>query len=702
MLWGFEALETWIQDVRYALRMMGRTKAFTTVVVLSLAIGIGANTAIFSVTNEAVFRSLPVPDPDELVLLRWASSVKKIPGGLWGRFDDSDAGGYTSTAFTYPAFAAFRERTEVVRDLFAFKKVGGRANVIVDGIAELATAQVVSGSYYRGLGVTPVIGRAIGDEDDRPGSEPLAVLSHGYWERRFGGAGDVVGRVVTVNGLAVTIAGVSPAGFEGTLDLGRVADLTLALAVLPQIMPNAARLTAEGRWWVQMMGRRAPGVTRLQVEAALGPVFGQVLAELPDAVPSTMRLLAEPGARGLCAGRDEVGKRLAVMAAVAGLVLLIACANVASLLLSRAASRRRELAVRAAIGAGRRRLLRQLLSESLLLAGLGLVAGLLLARGLAAVLLAAMELGEVGTVRFDWRVFGFTVVLGLGCGLLFGLIPALRSTREQVVGGLKEGGLGAIGGTVRGRLTRGLLVVQMALAVLLTVGAGLLLRTTANLRKVELGFDPVRLLVFQADPTLAGYEGDRLRGLYGRMLERVRALPGVESASLSQAGLVAGDVWITDITVAGFEGPVDIGFMTEEQQIADSYREERLYATLATTIGLVGALLAAIGLYGLLAYQVAQRTQELGVRMALGATRGALARLVLAQSFRLAAVGALLGLLASLAATRVLASVLFGLTATDPATLAGAILLLVVAALAGYLPARHAARVDPLAALRVE
>jgi len=852
-MWGFGALDTWVHDVRYGVRMMSRTRALTAVVVVSLAIGIGANTAIFSVAHDVVLRKLPVPAPDELVLLGWVSSTKTLPGGLWGRLGDSSTGGYQSTSFVYPAYEAFRERTDLFTDLFAFKPFPARANVIVDGVAELVSGQVVSGNYYRGLGVAPAIGRAITDDDDRPESEAVVVLSYGYWQRRFGGDAAVLGTTITVNGVPATVVGVAPQGFAGTLDAGRAPEITMALAQLARLTPDAGRLIAQNRWWIDMMGRRAPGVTRDRIESALAPAFARVVGTLPKGNPEVMRVLAYPGARGLRAGRAELAGQLSLMAMVAALVLLIACGNVASLLMSRATARRREMAVRVAIGAGRRRLVRQLLTESMLLAGLGAAAGVVLARWLGGTLLGAMDLARTNTARLDWPVLGFTVALALACGLVFGLVPALRGTRSDLTGPLKEKTLGAMGSRPRTRLAAGLLVAQMALAVLLSVGAGLLLRTLVNLGRVDVGFDPARLLVFEIDPTLAGYEGDRLTAFYAQLLDRLRGVPGVEAAALSQHGLIAGSVSLTEIVVPGLEwnvadpfgfsakvplafvqvvdptffdtirlplrlgrgfsgadrigaplvvvvnealarlyfpgrspiggrfvvgsedrapeveivgvvadmpfdslrrgrlptfyvsyrqslgfGPVtnlgaatleirtrtqpfelvpaaraavrDLeprlpldGVRTEQQQIAESYREERLYATLAATLGAVGVLLAAIGLYGLLAYQVAQRTPELGVRVALGATRGGLARLVIGQSVRLAAAGAVLGVGASLAGTRVLSSVLFGLTATDPVTVAGAVaLLLAVAVAAAGLPALRASRVDPLVALRLE
>ncbi len=847
-LWGFGALETVLQDIRYALRTMARARMLTGVVVVSLAIGIGVNAAIFSIANDVLFRKLPVASPDDLVLPSWVSSTKKLPGSLWGSLQDSDAGGFQSTSFTYSAYEAFRERKDLFTDLMAFKRLSGRTNVVADGEAELATAQVVSGNYYRGLGVAPALGRTITPDDDRSGSAAVVVLSYGYWQRRFGGRPDALGKNLDVNGVPATIVGVAPRDFTGTLGAGYAPELTLPLAKLADLLPDAGRLTSGNRWWIDMLGRLAPGVTRAQVESALAPAFAGILRELPKADPDTVRLVARSGARGLTNDRANLADQLAIMAMVAGLVLLIACANVANLLMSRAAARRREMAVRRAIGAGRGRLVRQLLTESGMLAGLGAAGGLVLAHWLTGALLASMQLDQTVPARTDWPVVGFTLAVSAACGILFGLAPALRGTRDDVTGSLKDGALGALGGRRRSRLAAGLLVTQMALAVLLSVGAGLLLRTVANLDRVTLGFDPSNLLVFDIDPTRAGYQGDRLRDLYSRLLDDLRALPGVSSATLSDMGLIAGSMSVTEIAVPGFEGTIDLdiglgptskpaafvqmvdptffetvrlpirmgralspsdtsgtprvvvvneamvrtffhghnpvgqpftvgtgkdaaevtivgvaadmpfaslrgsvppgfftsylqqpdlggvtvevrtatpplglvpavraavrkleprlpidGVRTEAQQIADSCREERTYATLATALGLVGVLLAAIGIYGLLAYQVARRTQELGLRMALGATRGAVARLVLTQSLRLAAAGAVLGLLASLAGTRVLAKVLFGLTATDPATFAGAILLLLAVALAaGALPARRAARVDPLVALRTE
>jgi predicted permease len=843
------------QDLRYGARMLMKAPGFTLVAVLSLALGIGANTALFSLVDTVLLKKLPVKDPEQLVLFEWlAGDSFRLPMLSGYSNLDKTTGLKTSTSFSYPAFMRLREQNQALSDLFAFEAIE-QLNVQAGEQAEITSGQVVSGNYYAGLGVQPLIGRTITDEDDRPTASPVVVLNYRYWQRRFGLDPAVLGRQINVNNIACTVIGVTPREFEGTLQIGESPDLSLPMTLEPQLRANSGSLLAKAdAWWLQMMGRLKPGVTREQAQASLEAVFVQSAMEMEAALPppgqgqpaqllenDRPRLRLTSGSRGLNEERVQYQKSLWLLMGVVGLVLLIACANVANLLLARSEARRKEIAVRLAMGASRRRLMRQLLTESLLLAALGGITGTLLALWGKDVLVYLRPWGDAPMnfdLALDWRVLGFTVALCVLTGMLFGLAPALRATRVSLTTALKDSVKGSGGGTVRSLLTKSLIVAQVAMSLLLLVGAGLFIRTLRNLQKVDAGFNQQNLLLFRVDPRLNGYEKERLADLYSRMSERLEAVPGVRAVTFSRHALLSGSrsssaayfpgaevrpgmrnpvyrhnvranffetmeiplllgrnlsprddknsprvVVVNqtfaqryfpnenplgkrfgfspeksgDIEIVGvvrdtkydslreetpptvysnylqetvgqmnFEirtagdpsavvpairravGEVDprvavFEIRTQAEQTSELLAQERLFTTMLSFFGLLAQLLAAIGIYGVMAYSVAQRTHEIGIRMALGAQTRDILRMVVSQGMILALVGVGVGLGAAFYLTRLLSKLLFGVTTSDPLTFAGVTLILALAALAAcFIPARRAAKVDPMEALRYE
>ncbi|HYP29039.1 MAG TPA: ABC transporter permease [Blastocatellia bacterium] len=538
-----------IQDLRYGMRMLFRSPVFTAVAVLSLALGIGANTAIFSLVNAVLLENLPVRNPEQLVLLRWIASGRNIPPDSVSGFLDLNFGQPFSTSFSYPAFEDFRERNEVFSDVFAFSELG-RLNVSIDGQAESAEGQIVSGDYYSGLGVQPVLGRTLAADDDRPvGAEPVAVISHAYWQRRFGGDPAAVGKVIYVNSSPFTIVGVTPPKFHGTLDLGVSPDITVPTGAQTLVMRGDSILTDRGNWWVQIIGRLKPGVTAEQAQAHLDAMFQQEVAELiksskEEKDPARVEVL--PGGKGLTQTRGQLAGPLYIMVAVAVLVLAIACANIANLLLARSAMRQKEIAMRLALGASRLRLIRQLLTESALLAVIGGGLGLLLVyctKDLLTGLLPGRSAALRLDVEPDVRVLAFTAAVSLLTGLLFGLAPAIRATKLDLAPDLKDNARTA--NRSKTRLGKILLVSQVAISLLLLIGAGLFVRTLRNLENIELGFNRENLLIFKVDPTLNGYEGARAANLYEQMKERIEALPGVKAVGMSRHPLISGGAMIS-------------------------------------------------------------------------------------------------------------------------------------------------------------
>ncbi|MBA3322615.1 MAG: ABC transporter permease [Pyrinomonadaceae bacterium] len=854
-------MQTLLQDLRYGVRGLSKKPGFTIIAVLSLALGIGANTALFSVVDAVLLKKLPVGQPDQLVLFKSVAGSNFSPGGYNGNSSpDATTGLIARTSFPYQSFVRMREQSAALSEIFAFAGLR-QLNVNADGQAEVASGQVVSGNYYAGLGVPAVLGRAITAEDDQTGASPVAVISHGYWQRRFGGDPATVGKQININNVAFNIVGVTPPEFAGTLQVGSSPDVSLPLALEPQVNAGRSRMEGAGVWWVLMMGRLKPGATAEGVRASLEGVFQQSVLEhraarasqaqpgqkpLPPLEPKDYpRLVVDPGAQGQMETRRYYAPQLYLLFGAVGLVLLIACANVANLLLVRAASRQREIAVRLAVGASRWRLIRQLLTESVLLACLGGALGLLFSLWFKEVLLAVSNWGGARMAALDpgldWRVLGFTVGLALLTGILFGLAPALRATRIDLTPSLKDSARTSSVAS-RSLLSKTLIVAQVAMSLLLLIGAGLFLHTLHNLQGVDAGFNRHNLLLFSVDPNLIGYKGERLVNLYQGMFERIEAVPGVRSATFSRETLLSGGASDRDVYLSGADsgtaarpdgntmvqrvrenyletmeiplllgrnlsaqdderapkvvvvnqtfarrffpngnpmgkrfgfssdaaGQVEIvgvagdtkytglreeirptiylpwqqelasvGSMTFEvrtasdpasfvptmrqavrevdsslplynittqvEQSEQSLTMERMFARLLSLFGLIALALAAVGLYGVMAWSVAQRTNEIGIRMALGAQSKDVLQLVIKRGMALAFIGVFVGLVASIALTRLLKSLLFGVSATDPLTFAGVALLLVaVALLACYVPARRATKVDPMIALRYE
>jgi len=842
-----------LQDLRYGVRMLLKSKAFTAVAVLSLAFGIGANTAIFSLIDAVLLRTLPVKNSNELVLFDWLSGPKLIARSIDGNLGKDVATGLsTSTSFSYATFNQLRDHAETLSDVFAFAEIE-QLNVNVDGQAEIAGGQFVSASYYAGLGVPAVAGRTLTGDDDQATANPAAVISHRYWQRRFGLDSAVVGKTITVNSVPLTIVGVTPQGFEGTLQVGSSPDFSMAMSIEPLINPGGSSLRDHGSWWVQIMGRLKPGATVAGTRASLEGIFQQSaveenkLAQAQDPAPDHEQpdvpmLRVGSGSQGLNDMRRDYAQPLTILVAVVGLVLLIACANVANLLLARGATRQKEMAVRLALGAGRWRLIRQMLTESVLLAMLGGAFGVLFANWGKDLLLTLRPWGggELDLdLKLDPRVLGFTAAVSLLTGILFGVAPALRATRVELTPALKESARSVIGGSRLG-LNKALVIVQVALSLVLLAGAGLFVRTLRNLNNVDSGFNAENVLLFRVSPRLSGYKTNQVAQLYEQMHGRIEAVPGVLRATISRHPLLSGSAAIDhvyiesrpapgakdytyiqrvrsnffetmeiplvlgrglserdderaqkvavinqamarkyfpnddpigkrfgfdsaqrsrDIEIVGVardakytslrdETPPTVYFpyrqqassmgqmnfevrtagdptalipaireavsevdknvplfdvKTQKQQAEQSLAQERLFATLSSFFGLLALVLVCIGLYGVMSYAVARRTNEIGIRMVLGATAPRVTRMVMRETMLLVVIGVVIGLGAALASTRLIEGMLFGLAPADPVTISFATLLMItVAALAGYLPARRASKVDPMVALRYE
>jgi predicted permease len=726
-------------------------------------------------------------------------------------------------------------------------------NANVDGQAEVASGLVVSGGYFTGLGVQPVLGRTITAEDDRSAASAVVVLSHRYWERRFGANPAVIGKQINLNNAAFTIIGITPREFAGVMGDGNAPDLTIPLMTEPLVRGNNTNLNQQGLWWLLMMGRLKPGATMEQARAELEPAFQRTASEnlsrpanqtqaAPTAPQDYPRLAVEPGRRGDTHWGWYQRQSLYLLMAVVGLVLLIACVNVANLLLARAAERQKEIAVRLALGARRFRLMRQLLTESVLLAVAGGALGLLFALWGRDLLLKLRFSGqEMSSLQagLNGRVLAFTFAVSVLTGLLFGLAPAWRATRIDLTPALKDTGRSSAGHS-RSWLSKSLVVAQVALSLLLLIGAGLFLRTLRNLQHVSPGFNTQNLLLFRVDPRLSGYQGERLAQLYQRMFDRIEAVPGVRSVTFSRHPLLAGSSGRRGFYLAGqnadrnnprsanihivrakffetMEIPVQLGrslsprddasapsvvvinqtlarrffpdenpigkrirfnpdrpddveivgvaqdakytslrdeipptiyvpwsqilpglgqmnfevrtageptsflaaireavrevdvnlplfdVKTQVEQASQSLAQERLFAALLSFFGALALALAALGLYGVLAHSVAQRTKEIGVRMALGAEARHVLRMVIGQGMLLVCVGIAAGLILAYWLTKWLSGWLYGVGATDPLTYGAiALLLAVVALLACRIPARRATKVDPMIALRCE
>lgn len=818
-VWGWTWLERLGQDLRYALRNMRHSPGFTATAIVSLALGIGANTAIFSLIDALMLRWLPVRDPQELVLVT---------------FQPAGARGFGDT-FSYAIARALAEEN----DIFAGAAGFGYASFHVDTAGTVSKLQGawVTGGYYETLGLIPAAGRLLAREDDEPGRQLVAVISHGYWERQFARNPNVIGQTLRLDGVPVTIIGVSPAGFVGA-NVGTVADITLPIASLPRVNPEAAPLLGAGNFWMRVLARPRADISIPHANARLASVWHQISERVvsPNWPPSRRKEFAEAtfqlteGGTGWTYLRQIYRKPLLVLMAVVALVLLIACANVANLLLARATVRQREIAIRLAIGAGRGRIIRQLLTESTLLSLIGAVLGIQLAWLCGRFLVSTIS-SDSFPVVFDftpnWHVLGFTTAVAIGTGIIFGLAPAFQTTAAGPSPILKRDEIRT--GRSRSRLLSFLLSLQIALSLLLLIGAGLFVRTLQNLHRLDPGFKREGVLlanvegrgtIFTKDlpdelqrlpgiistsiathtplsgstwsepavpkgqtlperdnahfigagprffetlqtPLIAGREFDeRDRGseptvavvneefakrhFPGRspvgehLSARVRGrLANVEIVGLAKNMNLAGlrvasppTVYVPHLQLTGDapatllirasgsmaqvaaglreelktrmpHAPVEIRLLSE--QVNAAMVRERMMATLAGGFGVLALILASVGIYGLLAFSVARRTREMGIRIALGAQRNAVVIMIIKDAMRLVAFGGLAGALMASAASQWVQSMLFGLTPTDPGTTAGAALLLTLAALlAAYLPARRVLRLEAITALRHE
>ena len=814
-------LETWIQDVRFAMRLLRRSPAFAATATLSLAIGIGANSAIFSLASALLLRPLPgLADASRLV------DIGRTQGGR----------GFDTT--NYPNYLDVRSRTTTLSGVYAYRIEPMPMSLTVPDGAERVYGLMVTGNYFDVLGTRAQAGRFFTDAEDQPGRNAVVVLSDALWRKRFAGDPAIVGRTITVTGRTYSVVGVAPPGFQGTTLLQ--SDLWVPLSNHPR-GTVADMFTSRAVTWLMMGARLKPGVTARQADAELRSIGAALEREYPkDNEGRSFSVLPS----SIFPGRISIiGSFIGILMAIVGLILLIACVNLAGMLLARAAGRRREIAVRIAIGAERGRLVRQMVTETAVLFAAGCGAGLLVSRWLTSVLLSLLpELPlPVGvSIETDWRVLTFSILLSLAAAVVCGLAPALQASRPNLVPALKSEGLD--GGRPRLRLRNAFLVSQVTLALLLVVAAGLFLRALDRAVRIPPGFDQAHVDVVSLDLSLAGMKEPDGRAFAEAVLQRTRALPGVTAAALSvDLPLDGGRMSFGDIRAAGaprqprrrdtppvdwnlvspgffstlhvtllrgrdfseadtagaprvaivneslarrlfggadalgrqfdvdtplskapttytvvgvaadahfvdFTGPVDpyvyVPFAQEYQprvsllvktagstaipQIRTLVRQmnpnlpvttamplsdvtaiglvpQRLAAWLSGTLGVVGLLLAALGIYGVTSYSVGRRTREIGIRIALGANGASVVRLLVRQGLGLAGIGVAIGLAAAAVAAQFLRSLLYGVSAVDPVTFAGAALLFsLVAAIATYIPARRASRLDPLGALRTE
>jgi predicted permease len=843
-------MTTLLQDLRYAIRHLRKSPGFTAIAVVSLALAIGANTTIFSFANQMLFVTLGVPHPEQLRMLTVTGNDHVAIHDTWGS-SRSDNGVWRTDGVSWPVYRQLLRENSVLEPLTAFKNLGS-VNVTSGGSPLSANAELVSGNLYTQLQLRPQLGRPILPTDDgTPGTGNVALLSDAFWHHAFGGSPDAIGKTIFVNNTPMTIVGVNPPSFTSPEGIGGGSpQIFLPLSLITVLRPGTKDSDPLGpdMWWVPLMARAKPGVSNATAQAALD-------VQLAAAVRSTMTLAkddtlphisVDDGSRGDTIGMEQIAAPIYILLGFSGLVLLLACTNIANLLLSRATFREREMSVRMALGAGRGRILQQVLTESVLLASLGGLAGLFLGylgRNLIPWLISQAWDDADLTVSFDWRVFAFTAGATLLTGVLFGLAPAWRSTRASINAALKEGSRGA---TRRRRAWSGKAIVgfQVALSTLLVMSAAFFVRTIVNLNRVNPGFNTANLTLFYVNPPASRYPAPQDIALHHRLEDAFRAVPGVQSVSVESVPLVANSMWTSGFYVEGdkksatpqrgypsqvadfdavgnsyfstmqipilagrgfgsqdtetstpvavvnqtlarkfFPGTNPIGkrfhmgaddpkwieivgicgdikyhdmkeepqpiyfdlyrqrpqaglltyairsplkpdallpslrkaarqidpslplsqVRTQQGQIETSMLMEHLFASLTAGFGFLALALACVGIYGIMAYTVSQRTNEIGIRLALGAAREQIRGMVLRETGWLAGIGVVLGLGATLALVRLIASMLYGLKPWDPVTLGCSTLLLVaVALIAGWIPAQRASRVEPIDALRSE
>jgi predicted permease len=831
-------------DLRFALRILRKSPGFTAIAATSLALAIGANTAIFSLTKSMLYDRLDVPHAEQLRALKWHGVGNMAVHSMWGDFDPAPEGGMSGTIFSYPVYLELRAHNQSLEDLFAFKWDG--MNATVRGVAQRVETEMVSGNYYSVLGVRPQLGRPIEPSDESEyGAGTVAVISEGLWERAYGRSPSALGQTITVNQTPFTIVGVNPRGFTGAKGTWASPDVFVPLTMQPVIDPKGKTSLLEDptMWWVNVMGRAKPRVKDSQAQAVLA-------AQLDSATRGTMqvkpgetlpRLVLTDGSRGLRLADQMFKKPAYVLMALTGFVLLLACANIANLMLARSAQRQREMSVRLALGAGRGRILRQLLTESLLLAGIGGVGGLLLGYvGRNAIPRLMTNSWQANSIEahFDWGVFAFAAAVTLLTGLVFGLAPAWLAARSEVSSSLKE----SAQTTTRRRRSFGgktIVAFQISLSTLLVVGAGLFLRTLFALDSIDVGFRTDHLILFEVDPPALRYSKGKDVQLHLRLEQGFGGLPGVEGIAPSLTAYIADSMsnesfipegqpdkgdqsgpedvnitgstffqsmgipivsgrsfgpqdtassqpvaiinqalakkrfpnmnpvgkrfkpddekhgWVTivgvcaDTRYADLRDPAPpqffmpyvqqaqvggmtyairtrlspsqlvpalrrvvehedrdlpiIDIRTQQEQIDATLQMERMFAALTSGFGLLALALACVGIYGIMAYTVAQRTNEIGIRLALGAQPGQVRGMILRESTWLTTAGIVAGMGAALGLARLVKSMLYGIQPNDPPTIAAGVLtLLAVALAASWIPARRAAGVQPMEALRHE
>jgi len=859
--WGWTILEQLGQDLRYALRTMAANRLFTVLAVSSLALGIGANAAIYSFMDAILLRALPVADPQSLVVLNWHVNTTKWRNSVMQRmsgstFDDPKSG-MNAGIFPFPAFELFRKDDSLFSAVFAHYQYwqARSLNLAVRGQAEIAAGWAVSGDYFRGLELSPAAGRLIIPDDDRPGAPAVAVASYGFSQRRFGGAGNAAGQPILINNVPFTVVGVAPPDFFG-VDPAAAPDVYLPmhttelLGASNQFGFRREAYLDPNYYWVQVMGRLRPGVTIAQAQAKLAPVFRQWVAgtatdarqreQLPE-------LVVKEGAGGLETLRRQYSKPLFVLLTLVALILALACANVANLLLARSAARSREIALRMSVGAGRFRIVRQLLTESVLLAFMGGALGILFAIWGIRFLTLLLANGRTNFslhADLNWHVLAAAAALSLVTGVLFGLAPALQATKVDVMPVLKE----VRAGSPRGHHSwwrispnHGLVVAQIGISLVMLFAAGLFVRTLSSLQSIELGFNRENVLLFQVDARKAGHKDPEIDAFYAGLRQRFQAIPGVREASLSEDSLIdagtglplgvageptnganrilsvgpsffrtmqipilagrdleerdrrgspavvvinevfakasfpgrnplgqhlilrkpsrQGDTVARDMEIVGVSRnaryggvtedippvayiPYDQGYPQPNQMVyalrtsgdpllyvnaareivrqADSHvpvsevrtqnadidqtiNQEITFARLCSGFAMLALVIAGVGLYGTVSYNVARRTGEIGIRMALGAQRGAVVRMILREVLLMALTGLALGMAVAISTSKFVESLLYGIRHNDPLSLALAVIsLLAVAILAGLVPALKASRIDLLTAIRHE
>ena len=533
------------RDLRFSVRQLRRNPTLTLVAITSLALGIGANTAIFTVAKKVLFDTLPVKDPKQLRMLTWvAGHDQKVPL-VWGDASSNASGDRVSSSFSYPVFQELRKQTDAFQYLFAFKDV--QMTAAVDGHPDFVSAELVSGNSFNALGVQPILGRILTPADDTgPGTGPVAVISEAYWTAHFSRSPSILGKTISLNGTPITVVGIAPATFTG-LRIDTTAQVFIPLTMQPLLLPrpqnsSASLLDNPQSWWLLVMARLRPDVSEARAQAELDAILRPAAtAGMPDGkTPTQFHLQFQPGDRGLDYLKDAFAKPSYMLLSLAGLVLLLACVNLANLLLARAAAREREVSTRLALGAGRARIVRQMLTESLLLSSLGGTAGLLvgyLGRNFIPHLLAKSWNPETMQLDFDGRVVAFTVGISLATGILFGLVPAWQATRTNVNSGLKDA-THATSSRQKMGLGKSLVIFQIALSAILLIGAGLFVRTLVNLSHTPLGFQPDNILLFRLDPPRTRYTGPQSTALYRQLEEKLAAIPGVRSVSLSTIAIV--------------------------------------------------------------------------------------------------------------------------------------------------------------------